>query len=81
MRGQCTYPVFIAPARRNSTNVITPRWCRLVFLSGLKPGGKRIFGTVIKIFHCFARTDRLNDRVLIALTHSLNGTPVALIAS
>jgi len=81
MRGQCTYPVFIAPARRDSTNVITPQWCRLPFPPGLKPGCKRLFRINFKIFHCSARTDRLNDRVLIALSHSMNGTPVALSVS
>jgi hypothetical protein len=51
------------------------------FPSGLKPGCKGLFRITFKIFHCSARTDRLNDRVLIALTHSLNGTPVALSVS
>jgi hypothetical protein len=72
--------VFIAPDERGRTTVITPCWCRLIAQPGFKLSPERFFGIVIKKIQCSARTDRLNDRVLIALSSSLNGTPVALTA-
>jgi hypothetical protein len=67
------------PARQHHYDHATP--VQGVAPSGLKAIPERFFTLVIKNFYLSGRTDRLNDRALIALTHSLNGTHVALTAS
>jgi hypothetical protein len=70
--------VCAAPAARDCTSKILPYWCVNNFAVTPDTVPARHATSSYKKLALLPSADRLNDRVLIALTQGFNGTTVAL---